>query len=72
MEEDTIRWSVLSWSLIARMYIVKIVKMANLLKSVYRYNVMPIQSLTHFLLTLKEQFSTSYRKAKNTGKLKQS
>jgi hypothetical protein len=61
-EEDIRRWKDRPCPWIGR---INIVKMAVLLKAIYRFNVIPIKFQHKSLQTLKEQFPTSYGKTRN-------
>ena len=61
IEEDIRKWKDLSCSWVGRF---NTVKMAIIPKLVYRFNAMPNKFQQHSSHTSKEQYSTSYGKAK--------
>ena len=68
IKDDTRKWNGLPCSWVGR---INIVKMAILPKAIYRFKAIPIKSQHNISQTLKEQFSTLYRKQKTQGSQKQ-
>ena len=64
IEEDTRKWKDFQWSWVCR---INIVRMAILSKSIEIQSKVHQNPSTILLQTSKEQYSTSYRKAKITG-----